>query len=118
MSEINAWEAQSKSLIEVQKKGGRLEKAVKESLGWDSGRVLYDVDNEYNLQMDNIYPNKEAPEIFASVTYTEPDTKGHSNENKLQLKVGELVLLKNCYPDCKMILILGGSQEAWLPYVL
>ena len=118
MSEINAWEAQSKSLIEVQKKGGRLEKAVKESLGWDSGRGLYDVDNEYNLQMDNIYPNKEAPEIFASVTYTEPDTKGHSNENKLQLKVGELVLLKNCYPDCKMILILGGSQEAWLPYVL
>jgi hypothetical protein len=52
------------------------------------------------------------------VTYTNPDTRGHSNENKLQLKVGELILLKGAYPDVRMILVIGGSGEAWLKYVL
>jgi len=113
-----AWEAQSESLKDVQIKGGKLEKEIKKILNWDHGRVIYDKIHNYNLQVDNIFPNKTNPEIFASVTYTEPDTKGHSNENKLQLKVGELVLLKNEYPECKVILVLGGSPESWLPYVL
>ena len=98
-----AWQSQSKSLIEVQKKGGKLEKLVSEILNWDSGRIFYDKENNYDLQTDNVYPSKTNPEIFASVTYTAPDTKGHSNENKLQLKVGELILFKNKYPNCKFI---------------
>jgi hypothetical protein len=113
-----AWKAQSDSLIEVQKKGGRLEAEIKKILGWQYGRVSYDNERSYDLQVDNVYPNLESPEVMASVTYTEPDTKGHSNENKLQLKVGELAIFKNSYPNCKIILILGGSQESWLPYVL
>jgi hypothetical protein len=113
-----AWHAQSKSLIEVQIRGGKLEKEIKEVLGWDSGRVLYDATHGYDIQFDNVYPTKFNPEVFASVTYTEPGTRGHSNENKLQLKVGELALLKFAYPNSKIILVLGGSRESWLPYVL
>ena len=116
--DVVAWEKQSESLKEVQQKGGNLEKLVKEILGWGSGRVPYDHSHGYELQVDSVYPSKTAPEVFASVTYTAPDTRGHSNENKLQLKVGELALLKNAYPDCRVALILGGEQEAWLSYVL
>ena len=118
MNTNSAWENQSKSLIEVQKKGGNLEKKVREILNWDSGRVIYDENNGYDLQIDSVFPNIKNPKVFASVTYTEPDTRGHSNENKLQLKVGELVLLKNKYPDSKIVLILGGQEESWLPYVI
>jgi hypothetical protein len=79
---------------------------------------VYDHAHGYKLQVDNVFPSKVDPDVFASVTYTAPDTRGHSNENKLQLKVGELVLLKNAYPNCKIVLILGGEQQAWLSYVL
>lgn len=113
-----AWEAQSESLIDVQKKGGKLEKEIKQILCWEHGRVKYDIERNYELQVDNVFPDKKNPQVMASVTYTEPDTKGHSNENKLQLKVGELALFKYAYPTCKIILILGGSEDSWLPYVL
>jgi len=113
-----AWQAQSKSLIEVQKRGGNLEQEVKRLLQWSSGKMKYDHRHEYFIQVDNVYPSLENPKILASVTYTEPDTKGHSNENKLQLKVGELALTKYAYPECKVVLVLGGSKESWLPYVL
>lgn len=113
-----AWENQSASLKEVQIKGGNLEKYVKEILDWDSGRVVYNTDFNYDLQVDSVFPKKDKPEIIISVTYTEPDTKGHSNENKLQLKVGELAIFKNKYPDCKVVLVIGGSVESWLNYVL
>ncbi|MEY2914430.1 MAG: hypothetical protein RLZZ184_3739 [Cyanobacteriota bacterium] len=113
-----AWSAQSASLIEVQKKGGNLEEKIKNILNWDSGRVIYDHINNYDIQIDNVYPSKKSPEVVVSVTYTEPNTKGHSNENKLQLKVGELALTKFAYPECIVILVIGGSQESWLPYVL
>ena len=113
-----AWESQSKSLIEVQQKGGKLENEIKKILGWDDGRVIYDHFHKYDIQVDNVFPSKKSPKIIASVTYTEPDTKGHSNENKLQLKVGELALTKFAYPDCRVVLIIGGSKESWLPYVL
>ena len=116
--DVVAWKKQSESLKEVQKKGGNLESIVKNILQWESGRVVYDADHSYELQVDGVFPSRLAPEAFASVTYTAPDTKGHSNENKLQLKVGELVLLKNAYPDCRVALILGGEEEAWLSYVL
>ena len=116
--DVVAWEKQSESLKEVQQKGGNLEKLVKQVLQWDSGRVTYDSDREYKLQVDSVFPKKESPEVIASVTYTAPDTRGHSNENKLQLKVGELSLLKFAFPGCRVVLILGGEEKAWLKYVL
>lgn len=113
-----AWQAQSESLIEVQKKGGKLEKEIELVLNWECGRLIYDHTHGYDIQIDNIYPKKGNPQVVVSVTYTEPDTKGHSNENKLQLKVGELALIKFAYPQCHVVLVLGGSKESWLPYVL
>lgn len=113
-----AWKAQSESLQEVQIKGGRLEKKVQEILNWSTGRVVYDSEFSYDLQIDNYYEQGGKIATVASVTYTEPDTKGHSNENKLQLKLGELALLKYAYPECSVALILGGSRDSWLPYVL
>jgi hypothetical protein len=68
--------------------------------------------------VDAAYPSTAAPECIVSVTYTKPDMRGHSNENKLQLKVGELILLKGAHPEVRVILVIGGNGDAWLPYVL
>ena len=113
-----AWQNQSKTLVEVQRYGSNLEREVRNLLDWDAGRVVYDKYNGYKIQVDCAWPSLGDPKVIASVTYSNPDTPGHSNENKLQLKLGELVLLKNCYPELKAILVLGGTKEAWLPYVL
>jgi len=113
-----AWQNQSKTLIEVQRYGSNLEREVRNILDWDAGRITYDKTNGYKIQVDCAWPSLTSPNVIASITYSDPDTPGHSNENKLQLKLGELVLLKNCYPDLKAVLVLGGTKEAWLPYVL
>ena len=113
-----AWQAQSKSLIKVQQQGGDLEKKIKEMLGWEGGRLIYHKKLSYDVQVDSVYPDLENPNVIISVTYTERDTRGHSNENKLQLKVGELALIKCAFPQCKVVLVIGGSEESWLPYVL
>lgn len=113
-----AWQAQSTSLIRVQEEGGNLEKLVKEILGWESGEIIYDFAHKYKIQVDAAFPNINDPQVIVSVTYTNPDKKGHSNENKFQLKVGELALQKNAYPGSRVVLAIGGSGEAWLPYVL
>jgi len=118
INENKAWSNQSDSLIAVQKTGGGLEKYVKLALGWDGGRVIYDHVRGYKVQVDAVYPTLAKPEVVISVTYTDPDLKGHSNENKLHLKVGELALLKFAHPKIKVVLVLGGSQDAWLGYVL
>lgn len=113
-----AWKKQSASLVEVQKRGTGLEAKVREVLGWTSGSVLYDTVHGYDLQVDAVYPNTASPTAVVSITYTEPDKRGHSNENKLQLKVGELALLKGAYPKMRIALAIGGSGDAWLKYVL
>lgn len=120
-----AYERQGISLRAVQKYGLELEKKVSEFLGWTggrAGRVVYfnggKTSLTYDLQVDSCYPDLEAPDIFVSVTYCKPDTPGHSNENKLQLKIGELMLLKCRYPDIKSVLLIGGNQGTWLRYVL
>jgi len=118
LNETKAWANQSDSLVAVQKTGGGLEKKVQIALGWKGGRVIYDHTRGYKVQVDAAYPNTNKPEVIISVTYTDPDLRGHSNENKLHLKVGELALLKFAYPNIKVVLVLGGNQEAWLPYVL
>lgn len=113
-----AWEAQSRSLIEVQKQGGDLEKLVGKILNWPSGKVCYEPKFGYKIQVDCAYPSIQLPAAIASVTYTSPDKPGHSNENKLHLKVGELALLKRAYKNLRMILVIGGVKSSWLPYVL
>jgi hypothetical protein len=113
-----AWANQSASLVEVQRYGSNLERTVRDTLDWDAGRVLYDLERGYNIQIDCAYPSLNKPQAIASVTYSNPDTPGHSNENKLQLKLGELALLKNAYPDLRAVLVLGGTGEAWLKYVI
>lgn len=118
LNETKAWANQSESLVSVQKTGGGLEKKVKQLMNWPGGHVVYDLTRGYKIQVDAAYPNTKNPEVVMSVTYTDPDLRGHSNENKLHLKVGELALLKFAYPKIKVVLVLGGNQEAWLPYVL
>lgn len=113
-----AWSNQAASLVEVQQFGGNLERTVRNSLGWEGGRVVYDFLRKYRIQVDCIYPSVSKPEVIVSVTYSNPDSPGHSNENKLQLKLGELALMKNAYPDIRAILVLGGTREAWLQYVI
>jgi hypothetical protein len=113
-----AWASQAASLVEVQKYGSNLERTVRDLLDWDGGRVLYDAQRNYRAQIDCVYPSLDKPAAIVSVTYSDPDTPGHSNENKLQLKLGELALLKNAYPDLRAVLVLGGTREAWLQYVI
>lgn len=118
MPEDRAWNRQSTSLIEVQKYGSDLEKRIRGLLGWESGRITYDPEHDYKLQVDGAFPTLASPQNIMSVTYTNPDKPGHSNENKLHLKIGELALLKHAYPGIKVVLIIGGTKEAWLQYVL
>ncbi|WP_027255206.1 hypothetical protein [Planktothrix agardhii] len=115
-----AYESQSKSLKLVQQFGPGLEKRIREFLGWDSGRIVFAdiVGEKYDVQVDSCFPNTRSPQVFISTTYCNPDKPGHSNENKFQLKVGELMLLKARYPESRAILVLGGKQDTWMPYVL
>ena len=112
-----AWKAQSQSLIEVQKRGGDLEDEVTRVLGWGGGKGVYDFKHKYTVQIDAAYPSIKSPNVIVSVTYTNPDKRGHSNENKFHLKVGELALLKHAYPNIRCVLAIGGSEDTWLPYV-
>ena len=118
----SAYFLQSLSLARVQEIGPTLEREIKEKFNWANGRMIYYEDLSkniiYDIQVDACYPNVNAPQAFTSVTYCNPDTPGHSNENKLQLKLGELMLFKAKYPQIRAILVIGGTKEAWLSYVL
>lgn len=117
-----AYESQGRTLREVQQYGPSLEGEIRQFLGWDTGKVVYFKDAvkrlRYEVQVDICYPSKFEPAIFVSVTYCKPDKPGHSNENKLHLKVGELMLLKAEYPSIRSVLVVGGNQHTWAPYVL
>lgn len=117
-----AYKAQSVSLQYVQKYGPELERAVTRALGWSGGRLEYyamrGTRTSYDLQVDAYWPDATTPRAFVSVTYCRPDKPGHSNENKLQLKLGELLLLKARYPQIRSVLVVGGNEKTWLPYVL
>ena len=119
-----SYEEQGISLRFVQKFGPELERAVIAALDWKegTGRIIYYQHEElslaYDLQVDAFYPNAANPQVFVSVTYCKPDKPGHSNENKLQLKLGELMLLKAIFPEIRAVLVIGGNRETWLPYVL
>ena len=117
-----AYKEQGTSLVKVQKFGPSLERDVVAALGWKSDRLVYfeDPNNDitYDLQVDGYLGEKNNPLAFVSVTYCNPDKPGHSNENKLQLKLGELMLLKSKYPNVRSMLVIGGTENAWLRYVL
>jgi hypothetical protein len=116
-----AYEEQSQSLRYVQKFGPELERAVSAALAWSGGKVTYYTTEQqlaYELQVDCCSPSAKQPETVVSVTYCKPDTPGHSNENKLQLKLGEMMLIKGIFPECRAILVIGGNKETWLRYVL
>lgn len=117
---MGAYAEQSQSLKYVQKFGPQLEKAVSTALAWSGGQVVYYTGGQlsYELQVDCCSPDVHKPVAIVSVTYCKPDTPGHSNENKLQLKLGELLLIKSAFPDCRGILVIGGNKETWLKYVL
>lgn len=114
------YQNQSNSLKFVQKFGSQLENGVKKALGWASGRVVYFQTEQivYDVQVDSCWPDTDNPSAFVSVTYCKPDKPGHSNENKLQLKLGELMLLKARYPEIRAILVIGGNKNTWAPYIL
>lgn len=114
------YQSQSNSLKFVQKFGSQLESGIKKVLGWPSGRIVYFKKGnlKYDVQVDSCWPDTNNPKAFVSVTYCKPDKPGHSNENKLQLKLGELLLLKSKYPEIRAILVIGGNQSTWAPYIL
>ena len=118
MTTDDAWAKQSASLEIVQQTSRQLEQSVRGILGWKTGRITYDTANGYKIQVDAVTPSLSGPESIVSITHTNPDTRGHSNENKLHLKLGELALLKHAYPQVPVTLVIGGSEKAWLPYVL
>ena len=91
---------------------------MRDVLAWPHGRIVYYPSLDYSLQVDAAHPSLASPTTIVSVTYTNPDTRGHSNENKLQLKLGELALCKTACPSVRIVLAIGGSGEAWLSYVL
>ena len=105
-------------MSKIIKSGEGLEKLVKNILNAKGGNIRYDDDKNLKLQTDIVIPNIDKPEVIYSITHTNPDKPGHSNENKFQLKLGELVLIKTFNPKIKCIMVIGGTKEAWLPYVL
>lgn len=117
---MNSYLNQSNSLKLVQQFGPSLENEIRDFLGWNTGRLAYYTDENYtyDVQVDGYLGSPSNPQAFVSVTYCSPDKPGHSNENKLQLKLGELMLLKSRYPNIKGILVIGGTKQAWLAYVL
>ena len=82
MTTDDAWTKQSASLEIVQQTSSQLEQAVRGMLGWTTGRITYDIANGYKIQVDAVTPSLSSPESIVSVTYTNPDTKGHSNEKQ------------------------------------
>lgn len=118
--------SQKKSLVITQKKSKELDNYVREILKkhkikFDSGtasKVKYlDVNPEASIQADIAIPTCENPETIIDITHTNPDKAGHSNENKLNQKIGELYLWKAYNPNLRVIIVLGGTENSWLKYV-
>jgi hypothetical protein len=122
-----AYGSQAKSLKEVQRRSIELEQNIRDLYsrakipiqGGKTSHVKYGTFHEKaELQVDGVIPNEEEPETIVFVTYTDPDKPGHSNENKLHLKLGELSLFKTCNPSIRCILVAGEAENSWLKYVL
>lgn len=124
-----AYEAQSETLQRSNIVGDELEDLVKDILRKNSyafepdrnKRVYIQYSKESPracLEQDIVLPNSKKLETIISVTHSDPTrTPGHSNENKLQGKLGELYLLKTLEPSIRAIMVMGGPEEKWLSYV-
>jgi hypothetical protein len=115
---VMAYHSQGISLVRVQRDAKEFERLIKQLTNGRSGRIKYGDYAQMKLQVDVVLPNAANPKTLISVTHSNPDIPGHSNENKFQLKLGELYLCKTYNPNYRCILISGGTQEAWLSYVL
>src|SRR5207249_2067484 len=111
---------------EVQVRARELENRIRQAVqslttssGGKTTTVRYsDVDPLARIQVDAVVPDSDEPETLFFVTYTDPDNPGHSNENKLHLKLGELCLFKAYDPSIRCVLVVGDRRESWLVYVL
>lgn len=114
------YEAQSRSLINVQVRGKSLEAEIKGLLNIRENqcRIPYASNSRATIQADIVLPSSRHPEVILSITHTKPDTFGHSNENKFQLKLGELALWKKRNPNLKIAVVVGGEKVEWLSYIL
>jgi len=85
------YEAQSRSLINVQVRGKSLEAEIKGLLNIRENqcRIPYASNSRATIQADIVLPSSRHPEVILSITHTKPDTFGHSNENKFQLNPHE-----------------------------
>jgi len=102
----------------VIKSGAKLELLVKAILNAKGGNIRYDNDPTVKLQTDIVIPDTNNPDTIFSITHSDPDKPGHSNENKFQLKLGEIYLIKTYNPSIRCVIVLGGTKDAWLKYVL
>ena len=75
-------------MSKIIKSGEGLEKLIKDILNAKGGNIRYDDDKNLKLQTDVVIPSTDKPEVIYSITHTNPDKPGHSNENKFQLKFG------------------------------
>lgn len=119
-----AYAAQSKTLKKSNVIGQSIEEIVKKLTGGKSERLLYEdklgPKNRFGayLQTDCVLTDDDGSKVILSITHTKPDSKGHSNENKFQLKLGELWLFKTYNPAIRVGIVVGGKMEDWLPWCL
>lgn len=118
MSDV-PYQSQSRSLGDSNFRGQRGENIVLSLTGGENLRLPYsDVDPQYLLQSDCVLNVGTDRELILSTTHTKPDSKGHSNENKFQLKLGEMWLWKTHRPSRRVVIVLTGREDQWLPWCL
>ena len=71
-----------------------------------------------DIDADCVLEDGDGSLVILSITHTKPDSRGHSNENKFQLKLGELWLHKTYNIDTRMAIVVGGRLENWLPWCI
>lgn len=119
-----AYAAQSESLKHSNVLGDKIENYIKKVTGGKSERLFYSVTlgpvKRFGADMDSdcVLKDSKGNLVILSVTHTKPDSKGHSNENKFQLKLGELWLQKTYNPKTRVAIVVGGNQHDWLPWCL
>lgn len=119
MRKGDAYESQSISLGPSNVRGQRCENIVRDLTHGNSLKLPYsDVDNDVSLQSDCVLACGTDKELIFSVTHTRPDSPGHSNENKFQLKLGEMWLWKTHKPNRRVVIVLCGREDQWLPWCL
>ena len=115
-----AYSGQSDSLGASNQRGQRGEELARDLTGGQSVELPYTNRDSphFRIQADCVIGLGTESELIISVTHTQPDNPGHSNENKLQLKLGELWLWKTHRPNRRVVIVLSGREDQWLPWCL